>query len=349
MSKINTIFTFKAGVPTSFVAIVNRKQYTADSSHNGWDAALEAIRNDNADALVKAIDVKNAVASYTVGNVRVVGNSVFYGTTRLGDSVVQRVLDFMNNNLDVTPFLKFLNKLHSNPSSRAVQELYSFLQHKNMPITSDGNFRAYKGLREDFYSISSGTLTLLQGKADTAGRIYNGVGETIECVRNGVDDNKDNTCSYGLHAGSLEYASGFAQGKLVIVEINPADVVSIPSDCNGQKLRTCKYTVVAEYEQPLDSVYINTATGDSTTKTDDSTDYDAGYEAGYDDGNDGNAYASLSDESDAFRDGYEDGYEDGEADANAESYTDEDGHTYGAKSKPNYHNKRDASGRFIKA
>jgi hypothetical protein len=37
----------------------------------------------------------------------------------------------------------------------------------------------------------------------------------------------------------------------VLVEIDPADVVSIPTDCNFQKLRTCRYKVVAEYERPL--------------------------------------------------------------------------------------------------
>jgi hypothetical protein len=39
---------------------------------------------------------------------------------------------------------------------------------------------------------------------------------------------------------------------MVLVEIDPADVVSIPTDCEFQKLRTCRYKVVAEYERPLD-------------------------------------------------------------------------------------------------
>jgi hypothetical protein len=71
--------------------------------------------------------------------------------------------------------------------------------------------------------------------------------------RNKVDDNKEVGCSYGFHAGTLEYASDFASDsdKLVVVEIDPADVVSIPTDCNFQKLRTCRYKVVAEYEKPL--------------------------------------------------------------------------------------------------
>jgi hypothetical protein len=41
------------------------------------------------------------------------------------------------------------------------------------------------------------------------------------------------------------------EGHLMIVEINPADVVSIPTDCQFQKLRTSKYKVVGEYEIDL--------------------------------------------------------------------------------------------------
>ena len=116
----------------------------------------------------------------------------------------------------------FMQNLIDNPSKRAIDELYLFLEHK-MPITPEGTFIAYKGLREDYYSITSGKLELLHGKVDEQGHIFNGIGETIECVRNNVCDNKDISCSTGLHAGSKEYATGFAQGKVVRVEINPKD------------------------------------------------------------------------------------------------------------------------------
>ena len=46
---------------------------------------------------------------------------------------------------------------------------------------------------------------------------------------------------------------------MLIVEIDPADVVSVPSDCNCQKLRTCKYTVVAKYDGPLPEHYTKDA------------------------------------------------------------------------------------------
>jgi len=98
--------------------------------------------------------------------------------------------------------------------------------------------------------VHTGTSKLIQGKS-VNGKIFNGIGEVIEMKRNDVDDDKDKGCSDGLHAGTMEYATSWAQGKCVIVEINPSDVVSIPTDCNFQKLRTCKYKVVGEFESAL--------------------------------------------------------------------------------------------------
>ena len=37
-----------------------------------------------------------------------------------------------------------------------------------------------------------------------------------------------------------------------LVEFNPKDAVSVPSDCDYQKLRVCAYTVLEEYENEKD-------------------------------------------------------------------------------------------------
>jgi hypothetical protein len=70
-----------------------------------------------------------------------------------------------------------------------------------------------------------------------------------------VDDDRARGCSDGLHAGALNYVAGYGSlengDKIVIVKINPKDVVSVPSDCNCEKLRTCQYEVVGEYEGEL--------------------------------------------------------------------------------------------------
>ena len=105
-------------------------------------------------------------------------------------------------------------------------------------------------------------------------------------ARNSVCDDADVGCSYGFHAGSYDYAKGYAGGggHLVVVEIDPTDVVSVPKDCSCQKLRTAKYKVVSVYETieapPLDEgVYDGDFIGDDDV--DSAEDYYDAYKAGY--------------------------------------------------------------------
>ena len=53
---------------------------------------------------------------------------------------------------------------------------------------------------------------------------------------------------FGLHVGSYDYANGWAgqDGRLLMVEFDPQDAVSVPTDSNFQKLRVSKYKVVAD-------------------------------------------------------------------------------------------------------
>jgi hypothetical protein len=76
--------------------------------------------------------------------------------------------------------------------------------------------------------------------------MLNAPGCILEMERNQVDDNKDQTCSTGLHFCGMSYLSCFGGERTVIVKINPRDVVSIPSDYNEAKGRACRYEVVGE-------------------------------------------------------------------------------------------------------
>ena len=67
--------------------------------------------------------------------------------------------------------------------------------------------------------------------------------------RNFVNDNKEETCSTGLHFCSREYAEGFfgnSGDRMMVIKINPRDVVSIPVDYNNTKGRCSRYEVVGE-------------------------------------------------------------------------------------------------------
>jgi hypothetical protein len=135
-----------------------------------------------------------------------------------------------------------------------IRELYDFLSYKELPITEDGCFIAYRGLQGDYFSVAGNKETkVLKGQVNSRGQIYNGVGEEIEVERNCVDDDRNNQCSFGVHAGSHSYATNWSRGKVVAVKINPKDVVSVPKDYDCQKLRCCAYKVVAEIEHEIES------------------------------------------------------------------------------------------------
>lgn len=180
-------------------------------------------------------------------------DQVTYEGDRLPSSLADKVRSIVAEGLPVTLFKKFWENLQSNPSANSVRELYQFLEYKELPITEDGCFIAYKGIDRNGWSVSGNTNTkVLQGEVDKSGRIKNEVGNTIEVLRRDVDDDKRNHCSYGLHVGSLDYASNFAP-QTVVVKINPADVVSVPEDCSCQKCRVAKYEVIDSFKNEIDA------------------------------------------------------------------------------------------------
>ena len=223
----------------SLTAGISGKAHSMNSDHPAWEQAKDALGNEEWERLEKLFDVQQAVEDYLDedAEIEIRDGQVLYQGESVHNLVVEKIMSFMRNGLPYKPLVKFLGKLMDNPSRRSVDELYKFLEHKNMPLTPEGNFLAYKGVNEDFTDKWSG-------------KFDNSVGNVLEMRRNGVCDDANMGCSSGFHAGSYEYAKGYASGggNLLVVEINPADVVSVPHDCSCQKLRTSKYKVVSVYE-----------------------------------------------------------------------------------------------------
>ncbi len=258
----------------SLTVVLNGKPHTMSSESPNFHMAKQALSEERFDDLEELFDMAQAIQNYADGNVRVENNTVYFRDEAIHNHVVDRLLDFMGENLPFKPLVRFLDKLMENPSRNSVEQLYRFLEHKNMPLTPDGNFLAYKGVNHDFTDKWS-------GKCD------NSVGQVLEMQRNGVCDDANMGCSYGFHAGSHEYAKGYAcgGGHLMIVEINPADVVSVPHCSDCQKLRTAKYKVVAVHEtidRPLQESLVSDYYDEESD--DYSDDWNDGYAAGYDEG-----------------------------------------------------------------
>ena len=219
---------------------------TVYNGNSNYDAVCEAVKNKNwetAKLLANPIEiVKQSIKG--IDKVNVEGGFVTYDGVPLHNTLTTRMLEMHASGFDVSPMAIFLENLMLNPSYRAVNELYDFLESSELPITEDGHFLAYKRVNGDFKDIHTG-------------KIDNSPGSIVEMPRNMVDENKDCTCSAGLHFCSREYLPSFGSysesNHVVMVKINPADVVSIPSDYDNAKGRCCKYLVVSELLIDLDS------------------------------------------------------------------------------------------------
>jgi len=202
------------------------------------------------------VDITRAIANYVSKNndIEVKDGDVYFEGRPFANALTDRLISMLEEGFPVDFLCNFITNLKKNPSKRAVDELYGFLEKNKLPITPDGHFLAYKRVRDNYSDIHSGTFD-------------NSVGEVCSMPRNEVNEDKDQTCSTGLHFCSLEYLPHFggwdSGNRVVILKINPADVVSIPSDYNNAKGRTCRYEVVdehdkenADHEEAFDSVVV---------------------------------------------------------------------------------------------
>jgi hypothetical protein len=229
-------------VDGNLTLILNNKAYQVLKDHLNYRLIIDALPTASSDELLNLVDIEKAVATFSKGQVDVKNGRVYYQNEEVHGSISSRILEFMKQGLPFEPLVNFLNNLMENPSMQSQQELYDFLEHEHLPITEDGHFLAYKAVRSDYMD-------------KYAGKFDNHVGNICEMTRAKVDDNRSVGCSQGLHAGALNYVANYgcadSGDHIMIVKINPRDVVSVPHDCNHEKLRTCRYEVVGEYQGEL--------------------------------------------------------------------------------------------------
>ena len=229
-------------VDGNLTVILKNKAHQVIPDHTNYKLILEALPTATEDELLELVDIEKAIATFSQGQVSIVNGKVMFEGEEVHGSISKRIIEFMSKGLPFQPLVNFLENLMKNPSMQSQQELYDFLEHENLPVTEDGCFLAYKAVNSDFKDKWKGTFD-------------NKVGQVCEMRRAKVDDNRKVGCSQGLHAGALNYVANYgnvdAGDNIVIVKINPEDVVSVPSDCNCEKLRTCKYEVVGLYQGEL--------------------------------------------------------------------------------------------------
>ena len=251
--------------PQDSITIVRIDQDTGEvttkqtNKHNENFVALrQAISEDQSQETLRMVylemDTKRMLESYSVGRIKVdvESESVLFvkpdGTVRnvpddIASDILTTVREYGKDSGE--KLVKFLDMLMDNPSFRSIEGLYRFMKHNCIEINDDGMITAWKGVRYDLHSCHAGKIkssSTVEVRGD--GRINNGnFGTEIRVDRSEVNDDPDQTCSHGLHVGNREYATSF--GDLTLkVSVNPADVVAVPYDYNGAKVRCCAYTPI---------------------------------------------------------------------------------------------------------
>lgn len=213
--------------------VVGGKSFTMSRDHKLFDSLLLAISAKNVDEVQRIIDIASTVNKFSSGKVTVKDGVVYYDNEQVHNLVADRIIELMAMKLDFEFMAKFLENLMQNPSYQSRQELYLFLENGKMPITEDGRFMAFKWVRDDYKDCHTGTIP-------------NTVGSVIKMERGKVNDDRTKTCSYGLHVCTQNYTK-FGT-RLMVVAVNPKDVVSVPNDYNNAKMRVCEYEVIKEID-----------------------------------------------------------------------------------------------------
>jgi hypothetical protein len=248
---MNTVpFTFGRNAITLFLDGIT---YNVPASSPNFNDVKNALKNGADEAHFKSIlNIRSYIAALSEGRAEVSSDgSLYWNGKQLNSTIAQRVSAMFQEGLGVAPLLKFLNKVFTNPrldknssiySPSFEDELYLFLESGDCPITEDGNFLAYKMIRSDYRDIYTGSMD-------------NSPGVTVQLgTWADVDPNRYNTCSNGLHFASLEYVLNGNYGcqshghRLVVVEVDPADVIAIPNDYNNSKGRAWRYKILREIE-----------------------------------------------------------------------------------------------------
>lgn len=213
--------------------IINGTPYVVAKTDKHYKKVLKSIKDQDWTEVAKLVDIKNAFTEFANGKVKVKGSKFEYNGQVIHNSLTRRIVQMYHEGFPVDPMVNFLINLMGNPSYTAVNDLYEFLEKNNLPITEDGCFVAYKRIKEDYTDVYTG-------------KIDNSIGNVVSMPRNEVNDDHNRTCAAGLHVCSREYLSHYSGNKIVVVKVNPKDVVAVPKDYNFSKMRVCEYKVESE-------------------------------------------------------------------------------------------------------
>ena len=245
-----------------WTVILGGQPFMFDHTHPQYAALVECVHSGDADQFVELINTVHQIEDWSEGDFEFRDGFLYFEDEQVASQPTSRVIEMIQQGFPHKPMLNYLTNLYDNVSERAVQESYTWSSHKGLPITDDGMMVGYKGVaiyRGDTIKGKNGEIKDVDHVDRYTGKTFrNNVGDVCSMKRRQVCDDHTQGWSSGLHVGTYDYACDWAtsSGVVLLVKFNPKDIVSVPSDCNCQKMRVSEYEVIAiAREQLEEAVY----------------------------------------------------------------------------------------------
>ena len=262
---IAAIINTQKGGTRDISLFINGKPFTVNEDHDNFEEVFQIVssgqhnRSDfDLEYFEKIVNVRKTLnVELSPTGIQVDSNGVSKNGEELHLAVCDVIMEYKNNRWDYSCLVNFLDKLLGNPSFTSRNTIYNYLQRYKMPITPEGNFLAMKAVTADF-------------KDKWTKKIDNSLGAEPEIDRGQVSDNPAHACHYGLHCGWSSYIFDFygcSGDQIIVVEVDPKDVVCCPTDESYSKIRVCKYKVVealGEYTEAKGSSFKSNLASEET-------------------------------------------------------------------------------------
>ncbi len=261
----------------SLTFYVKGRPFSLVRDHGSYAKARELLQapgDHDVDHLMALVDVRQAILRESQGRIVFDGDDIVFQGKPLHNVWVDRILDFRNAGEDFSPIWNALDRLVHNPTPAAIERLPIFLERTQLGFLPDGRFIAFKGVQSDYCSAHA---------SPDGTRFTHQIGDKPRMAREDVDADPNQTCSRGLHVGAPGYVRQHYSGgsyALVLVAVDPVDVVAVPTDYNGEKMRVCGYEVIDHLDQDYSDELLGklrtTVTGYTTLPEHDEVDLEQG-------------------------------------------------------------------------
>jgi len=253
-----------------------------DSTHPNYSLLVECVHAGDHEEFERILNTGNFIEDWSEGSFEFREGFLYFEDEQVATDPTNRIIEMIRQGFPHKPMLNYLSNLYDNVSERAVQESYKWSSHKGLPITEDGMLVGYKGVvkyngedRKDKLGrdLKAGDLV----DKYTGHSFRNNIGDKCRMKRRQVCDDHTVGCSGGLHVGTYEYACNWAgpTGVVVLVKFNPKDIVSVPSDCECQKMRVSEYEIISVAREQLQEAVYNYDFNDEDEDEDWEEDYES--------------------------------------------------------------------------